>query len=154
VTVADPTAPPIALSLKQPWLFAILSLGKEIENRTWRSSRRGRVILHASKIFDDAGLRYLVEAGFHVPDELPMGAYVGEVTITDCLPVTACTSPWAFGPWCYTLERPLAYPEPIPGRGQLGFYPVPEEVARIVAVMTETRQTFSATSCILQYDEP
>jgi hypothetical protein len=130
--MADRTPPPIALSLRQPWLWAILFCGKEIENRTWRSSRRGRIILHASKTMDETGLRFLAEAGFAVPDALPMGAYVGEVTITDCRPVTACDSPWAFGPWCYTLERPIPYITPIPGRGQLGFYPVSDEVARLL----------------------
>jgi hypothetical protein len=154
MTLADRAARPIALSIRQPWVFAILSLGKEIENRTWRSSHRGRVILHASKTFDDVGLRYLVEAGFDVPDELPRGAYLGEVTITDCRPVAACASPWAFGPWCYTLEQPVAYPVPIPGRGQLGFYPVPDDVARRIAAIRKIGQTFSATSCILQIDEP
>jgi hypothetical protein len=154
MTLADRTARPIALSLRQPWVFAILFLAKEIENRTWRSRRRGRVILHASRTFDDAGLRYLKEAGFDVPDDLPMGAYVGEVTITDCRPVAACVSPWAFGPWCFTLERPVRYPEPIPGRGQLGFYPFPDDVARRIAASRKIGQTFSTISCILQCDEP
>ena len=37
-----------ALSLRQPWLHAVLHLGKDVENRTWRSGFRGRVVLHAS----------------------------------------------------------------------------------------------------------
>src|SRR5437016_5848047 len=121
---------PIALSLRQPWVYAILHLGKDIENRTWRSRYRGRVILHASRTMDEAGVKYLREAGFPVPEVLPMGAYVGEVTITDCRPLAECASRWAFGPWCYILERPVAYETPIPGPGRLGFYPVPDEVAR------------------------
>jgi ASCH domain len=144
----------IALSLKQPWVFAVLHLGKDIENRTWRSRYRGRIVLHASKSFDDAGLRYLTEAGFTVPAVLPMGAYVGEVTITDCRSVAACESRWAFGPWCYVLERPVPYRVPIPGRGQLGFYPVPKDVSHLIAAIDKSGQTFSTTSCILQCDEP
>jgi len=64
-----------------------------------------------------------------------MGAYVGEVTITDCRPLAECASRWAFGPWCYILERPAAYETPIPSRGRLGFYPVPEEVARALEIL-------------------
>lgn len=120
----------VALSLKQPWVYAILHLGKDIENRSWRSSYRGRILLHASRTMDEFGVKYLQNAGFQVPESMPMGAYVGEVTITDCQPLAACASRWAFGPWCYTLEQPIAYPEPIPGRGQLGFYRAPEEVLR------------------------
>jgi hypothetical protein len=125
-------SPLTALSLKQPWAFAVLCLGKDIENRTWRSGFRGRVILHASKSVDPAGVRYLREAGFAVPDTLPLGAYVGEVTITECRPLAACRSPWAFGPWCYLLERPVCYQMPVVGRGQLGFYRIPEEVALLL----------------------
>jgi hypothetical protein len=124
----------IALSLCQPWAYAVLYLGKDIENRTWRSPYRGRVILHASRTMDEAGVKYLQEAGFPVPEVLPMGAYVGEVTITDCRPLAECASRWAFGPWCYTLEWPIVYETPIPGRGRLGFYPVPEEVTRALEI--------------------
>lgn len=122
--------PLFALSLKQPWIWAVLHAGKDIENRTWRSGYRGRVILHASRSMDLAGVKYLQEAGFRVPEELPMGAYLGEVTITECRPLAECASRWAFGPWCYILERPVVYETPIPGRGRLGFYPVPEAVTR------------------------
>jgi ASCH domain len=119
----------VALSLKQPWVWAVLCAGKDIENRTWRSGYRGRVILHASRTIDEAGVKYLREAGFQVPADLPLGAYVGEVTITDCKPLAETSSRWAFGPWCYTLAHAIVYDNPISGRGRLGFYPVPAEVA-------------------------
>jgi hypothetical protein len=73
-------------------------------------------------------VRYLEERGFVVPPDLPRGAYVGEVTVTDCRPLAECDSPWAFGPWCFLLTDALAYETPIPGRGRLGFYPVPPAV--------------------------
>jgi hypothetical protein len=122
----------IALSLKQPWAFAVLCLGKDVENRTWRSRFRGRVVIHASKTLDPVGVRYLQEAGFVVPEALTLGAYVGEVTITDCRALAECSSLWAFGPWCYLLERPICYARPVAGRGQLGFYPVPADVALLL----------------------
>jgi hypothetical protein len=37
-----------ALSLRQPWLNAVLYLGKSIENRRWRVGYRGPILLHAS----------------------------------------------------------------------------------------------------------
>jgi hypothetical protein len=118
----------VALSLKQPWAYAVLHLGKEVENRRWRSRYRGRVIIHASRTFDPVGLEYLCQAGFVVPEALPRGAYVGEVTVTDCVAAAECESPWGFGPWCFLLERPVLYSVPVPGKGRLGFYRVPEEV--------------------------
>lgn len=120
----------MALSLRQPWAYAVLHLGKDVENRRWRSRYRGRVILHASQTFDPVGLEYLRHAGFEVPAALPRGAYVGEVTVVSCVGAADCESPWGFGPWCYSLERPAAYRTPVPGKGRLGFYHVPEEVRR------------------------
>ena len=38
-----------ALSIRQPWAHLILHGGKDIENRDWRTSVRGRVLVHASK---------------------------------------------------------------------------------------------------------
>jgi hypothetical protein len=123
---------PVALSMKQPWAFAVLHLGKSVENRKWRSSFRGRVVIHASRTTDDDGMDYIRAAGFALPTRLPTGAYIGEVTISDCVPQSECRSPWAFGPWCYLLEEPVSYAEPIPARGWLGFYPVPEDVAGLL----------------------
>ena len=38
-----------ALSIRQPWAWLILNAGKDIENRSWYTSVRGRVLIHASK---------------------------------------------------------------------------------------------------------
>lgn len=37
-----------ALSIKQPWVYAILHEGKDIENRSWNTAYRGWLALHAS----------------------------------------------------------------------------------------------------------
>ena len=37
-----------ALSIKQPWVHAILYEGKDIENRSWQRSYRGWIALHVS----------------------------------------------------------------------------------------------------------
>lgn len=37
-----------ALSLRQPWLFAVTHLGKRVENRCWNTSFRGEFLLHAA----------------------------------------------------------------------------------------------------------
>ena len=44
-----------ALSIKQPWLAAILSGWKPVENRTWDTSYRGPLLLHASARIDPDG---------------------------------------------------------------------------------------------------
>lgn len=37
-----------ALSIQQPWVYAILQKGKDIENRKWTTKHRGWIALHAS----------------------------------------------------------------------------------------------------------
>lgn len=38
-----------ALSIRQPWAWAIVTVGKDIENRCWYTKFRGRVLIHAAK---------------------------------------------------------------------------------------------------------
>ena len=69
------------------------------------------------------------ESGIWLPEELSLGAIVGEITITDC--VDTSSSPWFCGPFGFLLSDPLTYDSPIPYRGQLGFFQVEEaKVAR------------------------
>lgn len=122
--------PRLALSIRQPWAWAILHAGKDIENRTWPTRFRGRILIHAAKTWDADGEDTLDDLGFCCPTEGELsaqgqlGAIVGEVTLADCLEVEECDSEWATGPYCFVLEDPLAYETPIPYRGRLGLFPV------------------------------
>jgi hypothetical protein len=42
-----------ALSVKQPWAALLVAGVKTIEVRTWPTARRGRILIHASRIPDD-----------------------------------------------------------------------------------------------------
>jgi len=53
-----------ALTVKQPWAFAIVHLGKDVENRNWEPPRRilgQRIAIHAGKSFDHDGLQWIRE---------------------------------------------------------------------------------------------
>lgn len=119
-----------ALSIRQPWAFAILNLGKTCENRTWSTPYRGPIVVHAGRQIDHEGIAYLRERGFYVPAHLVTGAYLGYVTITGCRQSTVAErfgrggDPWATGPWCFELAAPSPWASPIPGRGRLGLYEV------------------------------
>ena len=112
-----------ALSIRQPWANLILRAGKDIENRTWPTSFRGRIYVHAGKSvdwdvdhMDTRGHRFEVK----VPEET--GAILGEVDIVDC--VTESDSKWFDGPYGFVLENAVAYGTPIPYKGQLGLFDV------------------------------
>jgi hypothetical protein len=125
----------VALSIRQPWAWAILVLGKDIENRTWRTRHRGPLLIHASagvKAADiadfiahvearpDLGERLEAAGGLRV-DELRQqaGGIVGQVEILDC--VTRSNSAWFVGPFGFTLAKAETLPFQ-PCKGQLGLF--------------------------------
>lgn len=65
-----------AISIQQPWAWAILHAGKDVENRTWRTTYRGPVAIHASKAVDPEGSAFLASLGL-VDWRLPCAAPTG-----------------------------------------------------------------------------
>jgi len=122
--------PEFALSVRQPWAWAIIAGGKDIENRHWESVRRGgmvpgRILIHASgqmlRQEYESAAAFMAEIGDACPPAaaLRRGGLIGAVTVTGV--VSAPSSPWFFGP------RGLVVAEPeeidfIPARGQLGYF--------------------------------
>lgn len=125
--------PELALSVRQPWAWAIIHAGKNIENRSWRQPNpglrfRGPVCIHASTglgrdEFDDAieSIEFATTEVTQLPQarELVRGAIIGVVDVVDI--VRKSSSPWWCGPVGLVLAnaRPV---EPIPCKGQLGFF--------------------------------
>lgn len=116
------------LSIQQPWAWAILFAGKDIENRDWYTSVRGPILIHAGKRYDKEGHEWMEDRfGLVIPEALPLGGIVGSVSIIDC--VTKSLSKWFFGKFGFALSDPKALPF-FPIRGQLGFFDVqlPERI--------------------------
>ena len=117
-----------ALSVRQPYAWLIVSGNKDIENRTWSTRHRGILIIHASQTVNNEALTYFRKefhkAGFEFPQELPTGALVGVVTLTDC--VTSHASDWFNGPIGWVLRNAGEFETPIPTKGKLGLFNVPD----------------------------
>lgn len=69
----------LALTLWQPWAWAILHLpediAKPVENRDWMPPRGvigTRIALHGGKAWDQAGATSLIQRGYHVATSLAM----------------------------------------------------------------------------------
>ncbi|MFI6448522.1 ASCH domain-containing protein [Kitasatospora sp. NPDC050543] len=121
---ASPAPALPALTVRQPWLAAILTGDKTTENRSWPTKHRGPIALHAARALSRDGqadpLVQAVLARPHAP-ALTTGAIVATARITDCHQDTGCCRPWGQpGLWHWTLTdvRPLT--EPIPATGRLG----------------------------------
>lgn len=140
-----------ALSIRQPWAWLILrpdikdpaarqeaaaaGVLKLVENRTWTTEYRGRILVHAAKGMTKA--EYLsgrdmihqvtldIPDSFPLPDQLERGGIVGAVDIVGCC-ITSSSSRW-HTPGLIGLL--LANPEPLPFRampGKLGLFEVPD----------------------------
>ena len=131
------------LSILQPWAFLIVrpDLGtpeareearaaghiKDIENRCWRTSFRGRILIHAGKKWgreqrDDLARVREMFPGIDIPDQYDLGGIIGAATISDC--VDQSSSRWFFGPHGFVMKesKPCQF---IPWKGALGLFAVP-----------------------------
>lgn len=115
-----------ALSIKQPWAFAILRKGKDIENRTWKTDIRGEFYVHAAKSIDKNAPQELLQQWFDAAQAgdvaASLGGVLGTVEITGCY--TQYDSRWWQGPFGYLLKDPVTFTKFYPYKGQLRFFEV------------------------------
>lgn len=115
-----------ALSVRQPWAYAILHLGKNVENRSWRTNHRGKLWIHASATMGPDERREARNLRLD-PTKLPKGQIVGLVEVEDC--VCKAKSKWAHpGMWHWILKNPRALKKPIEFKGKVGFMLVPKRL--------------------------
>lgn len=123
--------PRLALSVRQPWAWAIVHAGKDIENRSAGAVRAGgmrpgRICVHAAAGMTAREYRWAVwrmgRMGIAVPrpDTLPRGAVVGAVTVVGI--VERSDSPWFGGPLGLVLRNPAPVEPPVPASGALGYF--------------------------------
>ena len=130
-----------ALSIRQPWAYAIIHLGKDVENREWRTAHRGRLYIHAGKtkptkreweIFNSVAVDAGVDTSWELfMRELRFGGIIGSVELIDCVHIESKRaedkgyneSPWAFGRylWVFRDPKPIKFQ---PVLGQLNIFPV------------------------------
>jgi hypothetical protein len=134
-----------ALSIRQPWAWAIIFAGKDIENRDWKPANpglrfRGRCLVHASlgmtlaEYENGLATMHAISETHPFPEgatmppmhELTRGALLGTVDVVDI--VAKHSSPWFFGPIGLVLREPRPFKQPIPLKGMLGFFDVPDGI--------------------------
>ncbi len=118
------------ISVRQPWAWLIVQGLKNIENRTWATSYRGPLLIHASQKLDMdvAETRdYFRGTGVKVPRSFETGGIVGYVELVDC--VTSHPSGWFNGPYGFVLAnaRPLPF---YALKGRLGLFEVDDAIIK------------------------
>lgn len=108
-----------ALTIRQPWAWAILHAGKGIENRSWTTSYRGPLAIHAAVTY---AAKAKLPRGVRPPprEDLPSGAIVGVVDLVDV--VEHSSSRWFGGPFGFVLVNPRAFARPLPCKGRLNLW--------------------------------
>ncbi|GGX62926.1 hypothetical protein GCM10007385_35070 [Tateyamaria omphalii] len=141
-----PMLPDKALSIRQPWVWAIINAGKRIENRPRRFHYRGPICLHASTAPlppEEIAYSYCVEdvlawhrtkpvstkeAKKEPPSlsdltprlcDIQRGGIIGTAEIVDC--IEHSNDPWFFGPYGLVLDNVQAV-DFIPVKGALGLF--------------------------------
>lgn len=72
-----------ALTVQQPWAWAIIHGGKTIENRTTLWKYRGPLAIHAGKRFSNRGAKRVLELTGNCPLLYAIGAVIGVVDLVD-----------------------------------------------------------------------
>lgn len=159
------------LTVRQPWAWAIIHGGKDVENRSSNiaGSYRGPVAIHVSRSLADASAWTdpNVEAEWSGAESIPawsttLGAVIGVVDLVDVhnglnsersrmravrscfqagMPYGPC-SPWAMADHHHlVLANPRPLPQPIPATGRLGLWR-PDDA--LLAAITEQLQPSAA----------
>lgn len=136
-----------ALSLKQPWATLVATEAKKIETRSWQTSYRGPLAIHASKTWNRGSGDTCILWPFHhalrragvkivyreKPRDLPFGAVIAICQLIDVQPITteliAQLSVWEYavghyevGRYAWYLDEVKPLDRPIAATGRQGLW--------------------------------
>lgn len=150
-----------ALTIRQPWAWAIARGGKDVENRTWRTTYRGLIAIHAGARWEEAGAtdRRVMAAAVRDrddngcydpplrgefefpggnlsrllpdPERFPLSAIIAVADLHDI--VRDSTSDWAIpGQWHWLLRDVRPLAEPVPCIGARGVWEIGPQAAGVL----------------------
>jgi hypothetical protein len=153
---AADTIPP-ALSIHRPWTTLIMLGIKTIENRTWRTNRRGPILIHGAKPWapaaTDATNRILSFGGDELtnPGEHPTGL-LGVATLARICDRTTRGESCDCGPWAtpgqqhWHLTDARRFDEPIPCPGRQQLWTPPAELWPAIRAAQETARPWGGAA--------
>lgn len=151
----------LTLSISRPWAGMIVHGSKPIENRSWGTGYRGRLLLHAAKSWDPGAFRFAAGfGGAHGMSHRNADHQTGIIAVATLVDVCSNTlfgpgettgracdcGPWAIpGQLHWRLVDVTPLPEPVPCRGSLGLWTPPPQatatVRELLAIPTEQAST-------------
>lgn len=154
-----------ALSLTQPWATLVAIGAKKIETRSWKTSYRGPIAIHAAKGFPRLSRRYCEQAFMQqalgwprilnsksnelqaLMDSLPKGFVIAIADLLDCRKVVEDYTDWHATMGGYTkapLEPEVNFGDYEPGRfawqlGNVSVFPDPIAAKGALSLWNWTR---------------
>jgi hypothetical protein len=109
------------LSVKNPWAFLIVSGLKDVENRSWKTNYRGKLLIHSTQtpikfnnyneLFTPDQIKELQDNNTNF-NNLSNSAIIGEVDLINC--IQNSDSIWAeYGQWHWIISNPNIYINPV-----------------------------------------
>lgn len=120
------------LTLWSPWAQLVALGVKGHETRSWPTSHRGPVLVHAAKAWNQVIGEFwgkygaMLPPGVRLPDDPSLGCVVALAEVADCLPTTAARptdaldmtfGDWSPGRYAFRLAGVRPLPHPVPWRG-------------------------------------
>jgi hypothetical protein len=139
-----------ALSIQQPFASLVVHGLKRYETRSWPTSYRGPLAIHASRIVRMAQrercwrppIRGLLAQAGIAPSDLPLRCLVGVVRVVDCVPAPDLIDEldarerelgdWRDGRHAWLLADAVPLAVPVPWPGQLSLFELPVDVTTLL----------------------
>lgn len=166
---------PLALSLHRPWTTLILRFGKNVENRIWRTSYRGPLLIHGAKAWSDDALDYadLVDLIYDgdlgvnaiTADPDPADHPTGILGVVDLVGIcdaemNADEARCSCGPWAmkdqyhWKLANPRPFAEPVHCRGWQQLWTPRADVAAAVQVQLDAASLLAGVRAAAEVCDP
>lgn len=127
------------ITIMQPYAHLIATGAKRVENRTWPTSYRGPLLIHAGKSRQWLDDRNGIDDRYGIPiSDMEFGAVVAVADLVQCASYGRIEMkdfdreyPWlrehehTEGPWCWVLANVKRLANPIPARGAQGLFDFP-----------------------------
>ena len=133
-----------ALTIQQPWATLVAIGAKRIETRSWRTSYRGPLAIHAAKGFPkwarqfttapvcyETVRRFTAAQGSGTFPAYPTGVVLATCTLVDCVPIRGVEpvselerafGDYSDGRYAWMLANVVPLPTPISAKGALGLW--------------------------------
>jgi hypothetical protein len=135
-----------ALTLYQPWAWAVAAGKKTVENRSWRpwswllkDNVETWLAIHAGSTYEKEGERFLRERGVVLSQEgsRTKGAILGVGRLIGC--VTKSEDPMFFGPYGWVLDNLRLLSAPIFIKGQMGLWELPPNLEGLLLTTIQSQ---------------